>query len=150
MKTIVRRFPRVLLPISPVFVFLAVLSGGPLAAQDQAAKPLSFHNQIHPILQRKCQGCHQPAKANGKLILTTFDSLMKGGEGGTVVEPGKPDESLLIEQITGDSPAMPKNAPPLSAAEVDLLNRWIAQGAKDDTPAAAKDPIDQDHPPVYT
>lgn len=115
----------------------------------QQPKPVSFHNDIHPILQRKCQGCHQPAKPNGKLVLTTFEFLMKGGEGGAVVEPGKPDESTLVEQITGNPPAMPKNAPPLSAKEIELVKRWIAEGAKDDTPPAAKDPIDQDHPPVY-
>jgi WD40 repeat protein len=44
---------------------------------------------------------------------------------------------------------MPKNAPPLSAREVELIKRWVAEGAKDDTPPAAKDPIDQDHPPRY-
>ncbi|MBI3462371.1 MAG: hypothetical protein HY000_04830 [Planctomycetes bacterium] len=118
-------------------------------AQVPAPAPVSFHHDIHPILQRKCQGCHQPAKQSGKLILTTFDSLMKGGEGGAVVEAGKPDESTLVEQITGNPPAMPKNAPPLSAGEVELFKRWIAEGAKDDTPPAAKDPIDQEHPPVY-
>jgi len=56
---------------------------------------------------------------------------------------------VLVEQITGDPPAMPKNAAPLSPPEVDLIKRWIAEGAKDDTPPAAKDPIDQEHPPVY-
>jgi WD40 repeat protein len=115
----------------------------------QAPRPVSFHHDVHPILQRKCQGCHQPAKPNGKLVLTTFGSLMKGGEGGAAVEPGMPEESILLEQITGDPPAMPQNAPALSSAEVELIRRWIAEGAKDDTPAAAKDPIDQDHPPLY-
>ena len=128
---------------------LALVSGNDVEAQGQSAKPVSFHNDVHPILQRKCQGCHQPAKPNGKLVLTTFENLSKGGEGGAIVEPGKPDESTLIEQIAGNPPAMPKNAPPLSAAEVELIKRWIAEGAKDDTPPAAKDPIDQDHPPIY-
>jgi WD40 repeat protein len=74
---------------------------------------------------------------------------MKGGEGGAAVEPGKPDESSLVEQISGNPPAMPKNAPPLSHKEIELIKRWIAEGAKDDTPPAAKDPIDQEHPPIY-
>ncbi len=140
------RFTRVLLASALAVVLAGSASA---AAQQPAAKPVSFHNEIHPILQRKCQGCHQPAKPNGKLVLTTFDFLLQGGEGGAIVEPGKPDESTLVEQITGSPPAMPKNAPPLSAAEIELIKRWIAEGAKDDTPPAAKDPIDQDHPPIY-
>ena len=129
------------------FAIVLVLAAVPTSAQN--SKPVSFHNDIHPILQRRCQGCHQPAKANGKLVLTTFENLMKGGEGGTLFEPAKPDESRLVEQIAGNPPAMPKNAPPLPAHDVELIKRWIAEGAKDDTPPAAKDPIDQDHPPGY-
>jgi WD40 repeat protein/mono/diheme cytochrome c family protein len=133
-----------------MFATLAwITAEGSPSAQQPASKPVSFHNEIHQILQRKCQGCHQPAKANGKLVLTTFEHLMNGGEGGAVIEPGKPDESPLVDQISGNPPAMPKNAPPLSPREIDLIKRWIAEGAKDDTPPAAKDPIDQDHPPVY-
>jgi WD40 repeat protein len=71
------------------------------------------------------------------------------GGGGPAIEPGKPEESVLVEQITGDPPAMPKNAVPLLPREVELIKRWVAEGAQDDTPPAAKDPIDQDHPPVY-
>jgi WD40 repeat protein len=127
----------------------AIRSAADGGSPQAAAQPVSFHSDVRPILQRKCQGCHQPAKANGKLVLTTFETLTKGGEGGAAVQPGKPEDSILVEQITGDPPAMPQNAPPLSAKEVDLIKRWIAEGAKDDTPPAAKDPIDQDHPPIY-
>ena len=44
---------------------------------------------------------------------------------------------------------MPKNADPLPPAEVEMIKKWIAEGAKDDTPANVRDPIDADHPPVY-
>jgi WD40 repeat protein len=146
--TVVARFARVVIPVV-VASLCTVVRQCEASAQNPPAKPVSFQNDVHPILQRKCQGCHQPAKPNGRLVLTTFEFLSKGGEGGAIVEPGKPDESTLVEQITGNPPAMPKNAPPLSAAEVELVKRWIAEGAKDDTPPAAKDPIDQDHPPIY-
>ncbi len=118
----------------------------PPAAPDA---PVSFHRQVLPILQRKCQGCHQPAKANGKLNLTTFEALKAGGVNGPLFESGKPDDSSLIENVTGKPPAMPPNAPPLAGDEVATLARWIAQGGKDDTPPQAKDSIDADHPPVY-
>jgi len=111
--------------------------------------PVSFHRQVMPILQRKCQGCHQPAKAGGKLNLTTFDSIKHGGTNGPLFEPGKAGEGLLIENVTGKPPLMPPNAPPLGSDEVALISQWIAQGAKDDPPPTARDTIDADHPPTY-
>ena len=50
--------------------------------------------------------------------------------------PGSPEESLLIRQISGEPPAMPQVGDPLDAIKVELISRWIAEGAKDDTPAA--------------
>ena len=119
------------------------------AASVDPKVPVSFYKQVLPILQHKCQGCHQPAKANGKLKLTDFDAIKKGGGTGPGFVSGKPDDSLLIENITGKKPAMPPNGPGLSADEVALLSRWVTQGAKDDTPPQAKDTIDADHPPLY-
>ena len=45
---------------------------------------------------------------------------------------------------------MPQDKPPLSAGEIELITRWIAQGASDDTPQNAKARYDMDHPPEYT
>lgn len=116
---------------------------------EPAAAPVSFHRQVMPILQRHCQGCHQPAKAQGKLDLTAFEAMSKGGQNGAMWEAGKPEESLLIDQISGEKPLMPPNAPALAAGDVELIRRWIAEGARDDTPTAAKDVIDAEHPPIY-
>src|SRR5574337_1186451 len=87
--------------------------GAAARAADEPAKsgPVSFYRQVRPILQRNCTGCHQPAKAGGKLVLTSYAAAKAGGEQGAGFEPGKPDESLLVELITGDKPSMPKNAP---------------------------------------
>ena len=111
--------------------------------------PVSFHKEVLPILQRKCQGCHQPARSNGKLNLTTFEAIRAGGASGHLFEPGKPGEGALFENVEGQPPAMPPNAPPLGKDEVAVLARWVAEGAKDDTPPLAKDAIDADHPPTY-
>lgn len=110
---------------------------------------VSFAKQVMPVLQRKCQGCHQPAKSQGKLDLTSFEGLRKGGKTGPGLEPGKPEESTLIEQIEGDKPIMPPSGAAMTKDEVELVTRWVAQGAADDTPPAAKDAIDADHPPIY-
>src|SRR5215467_3498423 len=75
-----------------------------------ATGPVSFYRQVRPILQRSCTGCHQPAKAGGKLVLTSYAGTKAGGEQGAGFEAGKPDDSLLVEFISGEKPAMPKNA----------------------------------------
>jgi mono/diheme cytochrome c family protein len=120
-------------------------------AADETAKPapVSFYRQVRPILQRSCTGCHQPAKAGGKLILTTFAATKAGGEQGVAFEPGKPEESLLVEVISGDKPSMPKNAPPLAKEQVELISRWVQEGGVDDTPAEVDDTISPERPPVY-
>ena len=134
---------------------LALLAAlAPVARGDDpppaaAEAPVSFHRQVVPILQRHCQGCHQPAKANGKLNLTSYEALRRGGSAGPLIEPGKPHGGSLMENITGQPAAMPPNAPALGQGDVALIARWIAQGAGDDTPPTAGDAIDADHPPVY-
>jgi len=110
--------------------------------------PVSYHTQIWPLLQAKCQGCHQPASAGGKLVVTSFASFSKGGEHGAAFVAGNPGKSALLEYLTGIRTLMPKNGPPLAPDDISLFRRWIAQGAKDDTPASV-DAISADHPPVY-
>ena len=115
-----------------------------------AVTPVSFYRQVRPVLQRHCSGCHQPAKAGGKLVLTTYEALQKGGENGPGIVAGKPDESTLVEFITGSPPQMPLKAEPLKKVQVELISRWVAEGARDDTPTALQDNISAEHPPVYT
>src|SRR5437764_12876695 len=100
-------------------------------AQDQT---VSFYRQIKPILQKRCQGCHQPATQGGKLILTSYEAFKAGGGSGPSFVPGHPEHSAIMRYIVGSPPAMPKNQKPLSDEDVDLIRRWIAQGARNDTP----------------
>jgi WD40 repeat protein len=115
----------------------------------EPAGPVSFYRQVRPILQRHCSGCHQPAKPGGKLVLTSYADFKKGGEGGASFEAGQPDESLILDYITGDEPLMPQNADPLPAHEIELIARWIEEGAQDDTPEGVQDTISAANPPVY-
>ncbi|MBT3267064.1 hypothetical protein HN371_07935 [Candidatus Poribacteria bacterium] len=112
------------------------------------ADPVSYHEHILPILKANCQGCHNPADADGEFIVTTYAGLMAGGSEGVAITAGDPDDSLLIDAITGDDPWMPKQGDPLSATEIDLFRHWIAEGATDDTPAP-RDGISAMEPPVY-
>jgi predicted CXXCH cytochrome family protein len=70
-------------------------------AEETKPKKVSFYNDIRPVLQGQCHGCHQPAKAKGEYVMTTFEQLLKGGESGEkAVVPSKPDESHLVTLIT--------------------------------------------------
>ncbi len=117
------------------------------------AAEVSFDKQVRPILQAHCQGCHQPAKAGGGYVMTSFDRLLKGGESDEpAIVPSKPAESYLVELITphAGKSEMPQNKPPLAESEIALIAQWIAQGAKDDTPEDLGRRYDADHPPEYT
>jgi WD40 repeat protein/mono/diheme cytochrome c family protein len=146
----------VLRSLAGVAVLLAfvLLSPGADAPGDKTKEPavVSYYQHIRPLFQQHCQGCHQPAKPLGKYVMTTHAALFKDGEKGLPnIVPGKPAESFLIDQITvRDGKAkMPKGKPPLPEKDVALVTKWIAQGAKDDTPLSAREVIDPEHPPVY-
>ncbi len=117
-------------------------------AADEPA-PVSFYRDVFPILRRSCQGCHHPGKPEGQLSLTRHGDLLAGGETGAAVVPGRPGASVLIEFIAGDKPRMPKEGAPLTEAEVALIERWIKEGAADDTPPLF-DEKRWTRPPVYT
>lgn len=123
------------------------------AADAPAADQVSYFKQIAPIFRTKnCTGCHQGAKKGGDYVMTDIASILKAGESGqAAIVPGKPAESYLIAQITPkDGKAeMPKDGPPLSATEIQLITKWIEQGAKDDSPASTSAKYDADHPPTY-
>lgn len=119
------------------------------AALAANAGPVSYHKEIWPVLQAKCQGCHQPAAPGGQLAVTTYALFLKGGEHGAAFVSGKPEASIVLEHLTGKRTLMPKGGPPLPNTDIALFRRWITEGAKDDTPTE-KDPIDAAHPPVYT
>ena len=115
-------------------------------------KPVSYYKQIRPIFQGQCNGCHQPAKAKGDYIMTEFQRLLKGGENSPAITPGQADASYLIKLITPDAKGkaeMPQKADPLHETQIALIKRWITEGAKDDTPASARQEYDMEHPPVY-
>ena len=114
---------------------------------------VSYYRDIRPIFQANCQGCHQPARASGQYVMTAHKSLLTGGESDqAAIVPGKPEESHLIAQITpaDGKAAMPPNKPALSERELELITRWIREGAENDTPEGAIARYDMDHPPVYT
>ena len=126
-------------------VFTAVLALNAAQPAD-GTTPVSYFNQIRPVLQANCQGCHQPAKAKGGYVMTDFAGLLKGGDNeGVAVVPGKPMDSAMLLLIAPDKDGeteMPKDKEPLHSAEIELITKWIAEGAKNDTPASAQRKVD--------
>ena len=130
---------------------LALAAVMPAFAQE--AK-VSFYKDVRPILQQNCQGCHQPAKAQGGYVMTEYAALLKAGDSGKAgIAPGKPEASYLLAEIhvNKDGKAeMPKNGSPLPPLQYATIENWVKQGALDDTPASAKElAIDAEHPPAY-
>ena len=127
-------------------VTLSILS---LVAKTSAAeKPVSFYNDLVPVMKRSCTGCHHPGKLKGELDVTTYGAFLKGGKHGAGFKAGEPTNSMVIEEISGDEPSMPKEGDALSKAEVALVTRWIMEGAHDDTPANANS-FKLSEPPTY-
>ncbi len=117
-----------------VFSFLAMAI---LVATPITAAPVSWYHEIHPIFKRSCNGCHNPNKLKGEVDTSTYVGLLKRGKHGPNFVVGNPAESLLLAQVSGKEPEMPKEGDLLSEAEVSLLTRWIQEGVVDDTPADA-------------
>lgn len=132
----------VLLGLVSLFYADPAIEGGP--------NPVSFHRDIQTIFQKHCQGCHQPAKKGGSLLLTGFADLAKGGESGPTIVAGQPEQGTLLASVLGkDVERMPKDGKPLAEDQIELIRRWISEGAKDDTPPEAVDTISADNPPAY-
>jgi WD40 repeat protein len=151
--TLVR--PLVLAGAALAFLAPLTLAADPPPGGDKPkdpAAPVSYYHDVRRVLQQHCQGCHQPAKPLGGFVMTDYAALLKSGDHAKPgVVPGKVEQSFIVEQITpkDNKAAMPKNAEPLAAADIETIKKWIAAGAKDDTPESVRDPIDAAHPPVY-
>ena len=108
------------------------------------AAEASYFRDIRPILQRQCQGCHQPSVKSSNLDLTTYEGFQTGGTRG-------PAAGVILKYLTGENkPQMPLGQPPLPADQIELFKNWIAAGAKNDTPAEARDDLAPGKPMVYT
>src|SRR5271165_107316 len=103
-----------------VWVCLSALAAEP-------AKPVGtdFKNDVLPILEAKCLDCHGAKKKDGKLDLRTRAAMLKGGNTGAAIEPGKPDKSLLIELIHFNEMPPKKSKQRVTADELQLLKAWI-------------------------
>ena len=102
-----------------------LLASGPL----MAAAPLTFEKDIRPILKAHCFDCHgEGEKLRGGLDLRLRRLILKGGDDGPVIVPGKPEKSLLFKMVHEGE--MPKRGQKLTSEQVSVIKQWIAGGAK--------------------
>lgn len=111
--------------------------------QQGPYRVVSYAKDVAPVIARYCLPCHAEESQNSsELSLDTHALLMEGGEHGTPVVPGKPDESILIQKLLPKPPfgeTMPLKmrrrsagvaAKKLTEQEIELLKEWIRQGAR--------------------
>ena len=106
--------------------------GRPASAWAEDAAGLEFfEKQVRPLLVARCYECHsaQAKKVKGGLLLDSRAGLLKGGDTGPAVVPGKPKESLLIDAVNyGELYQMPPKSK-LPAEEIAVLTKWVEMGA---------------------
>src|SRR5262245_18949729 len=121
-----------------VGVLSVAITGGLTPRRSPAAEParkgpVSFINDVAPIFKENCFACHDAKKRKGKLDMTTFENLRKGGSSDDPIAPGKPEESMLVDLIAAKgSKRMPpkESGDPLPPPKVAVIEQWIKEGAK--------------------
>src|SRR6185503_10762081 len=101
---------------------------------------------VDAIFSKHCLDCHEAKEPEGKLVLETFETLMKGGESGPVIVPGKSSESLLVRLVEqgierdGKKIKMPPGKrEKLNADEIAAIRAWIDSSAKAPEPGRARE-----------
>ena len=110
--------------VSPVIAGEA----GPADTKVQAERVRFFEQRIRPLLVEKCNACHGAEKQKGSLRLDSREAMLKGGESGPAIVPGKPEESLLVEAVNYEGLEMPPSCK-LEPDKLEVLTRWVAMGA---------------------
>ena len=114
-------------------------------ADPQLGRAVDFYQDLFPVLESKCLACHNLKTNEGSLVLENVPAILKGGDSGPAVVPGKAEESLLFLLASrADEPVMPPlpntaQAKPFSPQELGVLQQWIREGAKAGDPPPASE-----------
>ncbi len=98
-------------------------------AQGFQGDPVSYAREVVPFLEEHCIACHDDGFETSELALHSVEAMKKGGRRGAAIIEGKGSESALIQFMTGKKqPQMPPKTS-LSLDQIDVIKRWIDQGA---------------------
>ena len=111
------------------FLCFLFLCGSILASENDIQ---FFEDNIRPVLSQQCYSCHSSTiqDAKGGLSLDFKEGLLKGGDSGPAIIPGKPDESLLLKALQHNDMQMPPDKK-LPDNIIDNFKVWIQNGAVD-------------------
>src|SRR4030095_2864452 len=107
-----------------------------LCAASARPDTQSFAEDIFPLLQWRCAGCHKPGGEGYEksgLDLTSYEGIMKGTKFGPMVIPRDPDSSnlmWLLDWRASPQLRMPHTKKQLSRCDRDAIRAWIQEGAK--------------------
>lgn len=128
----------------------AALAGLGLSARAE----VDFAREVRPFLAEHCLECHGPDDSKGGLALTSLEAAMKELESGAHgVVPGQPEASEIIRRLLSTDPKEQMPPPkhrakhPVAAGQIEMLKRWIAQGAKFEAHWAYQ-PVRRSEPPA--
>jgi uncharacterized membrane protein len=115
------------------FVWAPLQSDPPRVARVITDSTALFTATIEPIMESKCYGCHNSKKAKGDLILTSLETIRRGGKNGPLWNPKDPANSLILERLLlpldHDEHMPPKDKAQLNEDEITFISLWINQGA---------------------
>lgn len=114
-----------------VALSILLLNVNSLKGDDQGE---FFRHKVEPILREHCFGCHSHSSGQmeGNLALDWKSGWVVGGDRGTAIIPGKPEESLLIRAVQHEDAELLMPEEKLTEAEIEILVAWVQGGAYDD------------------
>lgn len=111
-------------------IVVSALLGSSFGQHGTSGKKVAYA-KVAALLKTSCVPCHNDKQRPEKVDLSSYSSLMASGEHGPIVIPGHPEKSKIVMYVDGEKqPRMPFKKTPLNAADISLLKRWIAGGAK--------------------
>jgi len=120
-----------LFPLGVVALCGVLVASATRAADMNPEQREFFEKQVRPLLVEHCYRCHSAeGEQKGHLMLDTKAGWEVGGESGSAIVPGKPDDSLLIEAVRYESFEMPPEKQ-LSEEQIAILVKWVSMGAPD-------------------
>ncbi|MFM7564412.1 MAG: hypothetical protein ACKO81_15425 [Planctomycetota bacterium] len=104
----------------------------PQLVKATGKESVSFARDIAPILVENCSGCHLDIRQpRAGLNMGAFAGLLRGGDNGPILKSSKSADSLIVKKLlgTGGGNRMPVGRPPLAKEKIDLIAKWIDEGA---------------------
>ncbi|MFO0811399.1 MAG: DUF1553 domain-containing protein [Gemmataceae bacterium] len=104
----------------------------PLRANEPTPEQAEFFTKhVAPVLKANCFQCHShdAKKSKGGLVVDSRDSVVKGGDSGPAVVPGKPADSLLVQAVNYDGDLQMPPKAKLPEADIATLKKWVEMGA---------------------